>query len=89
MDFGSPSTDSVRMCKPAPDAYALAMRTLELREQEIGFAAFAAWDAAGASRFGHPTAWVNRQARQPEPGAQAVRIGRDLSIFADLITSPG
>jgi hypothetical protein len=55
------------MCKPAPDAYALAMRTLGLREQEIGFAAFAAWDAAGASWFGYPTAGEPPKRSSPSP----------------------
>jgi len=84
------STDAVRAFKPAPEAYALAMRTLGLRRQEIGFAAFAAWDAAGASWFGYPTAWVNRQVQQPEPGAPAaVRSGRDLGVVARLVGGPG
>ncbi len=83
------STDAVQAFKPAPEAYALAMQALGLRKQEIGFAAFAAWDAAGASWFGYPTAWVNRQAQQPEPGAPAVRTGRDLSVVAQLLDTAG
>jgi len=31
-----------------------------LQKQEIAFAAFGAWDAAGAKWFGYPTVWVNR-----------------------------
>jgi 2-haloacid dehalogenase len=43
------STDRIRAFKPAPEAYSLAISALGVRKQEIGFAAFAAWDSAGAS----------------------------------------
>jgi 2-haloacid dehalogenase len=81
------STDRVQAFKPAPEAYALAIPALGLQKREIGFAAFAAWDAAGASWFGYPTAWVNRQAQLAEPGAAAVLTGRDLSIVAELVSN--
>jgi 2-haloacid dehalogenase len=83
------STDTVQAFKPAPEAYALAMRALGLRKQEIGFAAFAAWDAAGAGWFGYPTAWVNRQGQQSEPGAPIVRTGGDLSVVGQLLPKLG
>jgi len=54
------STDRVRAYKPDPRAYAMAMSHFRLRREEIVFAAFAGWDAAGAKRFGFPTFWVNR-----------------------------
>jgi len=82
------STDRARAFKPAPQAYAMAMAALRLRKHEIGFAAFAPWDAAGASWFGYPTAWVNRQAQQPEPGARAMLTGPDLGVVAELVCRP-
>jgi 2-haloacid dehalogenase len=36
-----------------PDAF-------KLPKEEIAYAAFAGWDAAGAKWFGYPTFWVNR-----------------------------
>lgn len=54
------STDRVRAHKPDPRAYRMAMTELRLRRDEILFAAFAGWDAAGAKTFGYPTFWVNR-----------------------------
>ncbi|WP_293372851.1 haloacid dehalogenase type II [Phenylobacterium sp.] len=78
------STDLVRAFKPAPAAYALAMSAFGLPKRDIGFAAFAPWDAAGAAWFGYPTAWVNRQAQPAEPDAPAVLIGRDLNIVLQL-----
>jgi 2-haloacid dehalogenase len=80
------STDRVSAFKPAPEAYALAERELGLATDEIAFAAFAAWDAAGASWFGYPTAWVNRLGQPAEHvGAPKVRAGRDLAVVADLV----
>lgn len=54
------STDQARTFKPDPRAYALGPRVLRLRREEIAFAAFGGWDAAGATWFGYPTFWVNR-----------------------------
>ena len=54
------STDANRTYKPDPRAYRLGMERLQLAKQEILFAAFGGWDAAGAKAFGYPTVWVNR-----------------------------
>ncbi len=55
------STDLVKVYKPDPRAYQIGVDALRLRRDEIVFAAFAGWDAAGAKVFGYPTFWVNRQ----------------------------
>jgi 2-haloacid dehalogenase len=52
--------------KPAPEAYALGMRELGMKKDEIVFAAFGGWDAYGAKSFGYPTYWVNRFRLPPE-----------------------
>jgi 2-haloacid dehalogenase len=54
------STDKVRAFKPDPRAYQMGVDAFNLRKEEIAFAAFAGWDAAGAKWFGYPTFWVNR-----------------------------
>jgi len=54
------SSDAVKAHKPDPRAYGRAIDALGLRREEILFAAFAGWDAAGAKTFGYPTFWVNR-----------------------------
>lgn len=54
------STDLARSYKPAPVAYALGEQQLGLPRQQIVFAAFGGWDAAGARWFGYPSFWVNR-----------------------------
>jgi 2-haloacid dehalogenase len=59
------TTDRVGAFKPSPHAYQMALDHFGLPRQEIAFAAFAPWDAAGAKWFGYPTIWVNR-ANAPE-----------------------
>jgi 2-haloacid dehalogenase len=54
------STDAARSFKPDPRAYALGVSALGLAREQIAFAAFGGWDAAGARWFGFPTFWVNR-----------------------------
>jgi 2-haloacid dehalogenase len=57
------------------------------RREEIVFAAFAGWDAAGATAFGYRTFWVNRQ-NQPaeELGVTPEATGRTLD---DLVRYVG
>ena len=54
------STDKVQVFKPDPRAYQMGIDAFKLAKEEIAFAAFAGWDAAGAKWFGYPTFWVNR-----------------------------
>ncbi|HEY8944566.1 MAG TPA: haloacid dehalogenase type II, partial [Polyangiaceae bacterium] len=81
------STHAARTFKPHPRAYALGVEQLGLPKEQIVFAAFGGWDAAGARWFGYPTFWVNRlaQAReQLEPGPDA--SGPTLSELAEFVT---
>ena len=54
------STDRVQAYKPSPQAYQMGIEAFGLAKENIAFAAFAGWDAAGAKWFGYPTVWVNR-----------------------------
>jgi 2-haloacid dehalogenase len=67
------STDKIKSYKPDPRAYQLAVDAFQLPREQIGFAAFAGWDVAGAKAFGFPTFWVNRQQLPPE----------ELGVWAD------
>ena len=50
-----------------------------LSREEILFAAFGGWDAAGARSFGYPTFWVNRlNLPSEELGIAPDAIGADL-----------
>ncbi|MBV9998950.1 MAG: haloacid dehalogenase type II [Verrucomicrobia bacterium] len=54
------STDAVQAYKPDSRAYQMGTDAFGLAREEILFAAFGGWDAAGAKGFGYPTFWVNR-----------------------------
>ena len=54
------SADAARTYKPDPRAYQLGLDQLQLAKEDVLFAAFGGWDAAGAKAFGYPTYWVNR-----------------------------
>jgi 2-haloacid dehalogenase len=74
------STDRAQRFKPSPAAYELAIRAFKTPASQIGFAASAEWDAAGATWFGYPTAWVNRSNVPEEPAyvrPRLVSIGMD------------
>jgi 2-haloacid dehalogenase len=80
------STDAARSFKPDPRAYALGPATLKLEKEQIAFAAFGGWDAAGARWFGYPTFWVNRLGATPEalaPGPDA--SGPTLAELAQFV----
>ncbi len=62
------------------------MDHLRLAKQDIVFAAFGGWDAAGAKSFGYPTVWVNRF-NQPaeELGSRPDRTVTDLKGLLDFV----
>ena len=79
------STDRARRFKPAPGAYAMATSALALGPEEIAFAAFAGWDAAGARSFGYQTAWINRLGAGAETlGPAPDVIGTDMEAVLRL-----
>jgi 2-haloacid dehalogenase len=80
------STDANHSYKPDPRAYQLGVDRLRLAKQDIVFAAFGGWDAAGAKSFGYPTVWVNRF-NQPaeELGFRPDRTVTDLEGLLDFV----
>jgi 2-haloacid dehalogenase len=61
-------------------------RQFEYQREEIIFAAFAGWDAAGAKWFGYPTFWVNRlNLPAEELGVAPEAMGRDLTALVSFI----
>jgi 2-haloacid dehalogenase len=87
--FGEPlSTDRVRAFKPDPRAYQLGVDSFKLKREEIVFAAFGGWDAAGAKRFGYPTFWCNRfNLPIEELGVVPDRIGPSTVELAEFVKS--
>jgi len=80
------STDRICTFKPDPRAYQMAIDAFGLRREEILFAAFAGWDAAGAKAFGYRTYWVNRTGQPLERlGAAPDGAGVDLHDLVAFI----
>jgi 2-haloacid dehalogenase len=84
------STDRVKAYKPDPRAYQMGIDAFGLKRDQILFAAFAGWDAAGAKSFGYPTFWVNRQ-NQPgeELGVTLDANGANLDDLATFVIASG
>ena len=56
------SVDEVKVFKPAPEVYELAVR--RLRTESVAFISANCWDALGAKSYGFTVYWINR-ARVP------------------------
>lgn len=63
------SVDEVKVFKPAPEVYELAVRRLGVPKERIGFVSSNCWDALGAKSFGFRVFWINRS------GAPLDRLG--------------
>jgi 2-haloacid dehalogenase len=54
------SVDELKVYKPAPQVYELAVKKLGTRD--IGFVSSNCWDALGAKSYGFRVYWINRAA---------------------------
>jgi 2-haloacid dehalogenase len=76
------SVDEVKVYKPAPEVYELAVRRLGVPKERIGFVSSNGWDALGAKSFGFRVFWINRA------GAPLDRLGfqpdRVISRLSEL-----
>ncbi len=56
------SVDALKVFKPAPVVYQLAVKKLNIPKERIGFVSSNCWDALGAKSFGFRVYWINRSA---------------------------
>jgi 2-haloacid dehalogenase len=54
------SADSVKLYKPSPKVYQLALRHMPLKKGEILFVSSNSFDVAGAKNFGFKVCWISR-----------------------------
>ena len=66
MFAGVLSVDAVRIHKPNPAVYQMALRKTDLPKEEIGFVSSNFWDVCGAGAFGFRTFWINRSGAIPD-----------------------
>ncbi len=77
------SVDTVRMYKPRPEVYALAIDGLGISPQQTVFVSSNRWDVMGAAAFGFRPVWVNRAGMPDEYQEHpAMRVVTDLSGLA-------
>lgn len=80
------STDRVQAYKPSPSAYQMGIDAFALPKENIAFAAFAGWDAAGAKWFGYPTVWVNRLGNSTEKlGVKPDSMGKNMDQLVHFV----
>jgi 2-haloacid dehalogenase len=63
------SVDELKIFKPAPEVYQLAVQRLGIPKERIGFVSSNCWDALGAKSYGFTVFWINRL------GAAVDRLG--------------
>lgn len=54
------SVDQLKIYKPAPQVYELAVNRLKVPKERIGFVSSNCWDALGAKSYGFRVYWINR-----------------------------
>ncbi len=54
------SVDELRVYKPAPQVYELAVQRLRVAKERIGFVSSNCWDALVAKSYGFTVYWINR-----------------------------
>src|SRR6516162_6007427 len=78
--------EQVRVYKPHPKVYQLAVDRLGVESRAISFQSSNAWDAWAASAFGMRVVWCNRYAQPGErlPGLPEHQVAslRDLPFLA-------
>lgn len=73
------SVDEVKVYKPTPAVYDLAIKHLEEPKEQIAFVSSNCWDAIGAKSFGFRVFWINRaQAPADRLGFEVDNIVKSL-----------
>jgi len=75
------SVDAVKIFKPDPRVYRLAVDRLGVPAKAIGFVSSNCWDAIGARAFGFRTFWINRTGAPVDE--MGVRPDHELRSLAD------
>jgi 2-haloacid dehalogenase len=80
------SVDAVKVYKPSPAVYGLAVQASGSPRERILFVSSNAWDIAGAAAFGLRTCWLNRAGATSERlGAAPDHVISTLANIAELL----
>lgn len=80
------SVDSLKIYKPTPKVYQMAVDGLNVTKERICFMSSNAWDASAAANFGFRVVWVNRFGQKEErlPGKPEHEI-KNLADLPELL----
>jgi len=81
------SVAEIRVFKPHPSTYQLAVNKLRIRVEEIGFVSSNYWDVCGAAAFGFQAHWINRT--KDAPDHLGIAPSHVLERLTDLIGMVG
>jgi 2-haloacid dehalogenase len=80
------SVDQLKVYKPTPRVYQLAVDRLEVDPAQILFVSANGWDACGAKSFGFQVAWINRLGAPPDAlGAAPDYIVKSLAELPAIV----
>ena len=77
------SVEDVKVFRPDPRVYQLAVDQLKVGKETLGFVSSHSWDVNGAASFGLTTFWVPRQP-QDAPDELGYKATKTLKSMADL-----
>ncbi|MBX9810397.1 MAG: haloacid dehalogenase type II [Burkholderiales bacterium] len=79
------SVDQIKIYKPDPRVYQLAIDRLGVDKASIGFVSSNYWDIAGAKSFGFNALWINRSGARPDAlGIKPDAVLTGLTELSDL-----
>lgn len=81
------SVDDLKIYKPDPRVYQLALVKLNVSKQSIGFVSSNCWDACGAASFGFRAFWINRTGAPVDMlGVEPEAVITNLADLLPLLT---
>jgi 2-haloacid dehalogenase len=79
------SADAVKLYKPSPEVYRLALKQMRLQKNEILFISSNSFDVMGSKHFGFKVCWINRHGVPLDPLGPKLEL--IVKSFAELVES--
>ncbi|HXV84364.1 MAG TPA: haloacid dehalogenase type II [Candidatus Binatia bacterium] len=78
------SADAVKLYKPSPGLYRLALKHMRLQKKEILFVSSNSFDVMGSKNFGFKVCWINRRGVPLDPlGAKPELVVKSFDELAE------
>ena len=80
------SADAVKLYKPSPEMYRLALKRMRLQKNEILFVSSNSFDVVGSKNFGFKVCWINRPGIPLDPlGPKPDLIAKSFGELVETI----